>query len=173
MQEILSIYGCITRSREGGQQTHLPTAERAKVKRLAHFPRFSRLPGEIRNLIWEFAAVAAITQPKYVSVLVENNEIRMDYTRTQSLPLVCKDSFAIYFENYFRHNHDSLAYGESDAHLAVNFECDIFHLGNLMISYEKMFSASRGLLYIIHPLKPLIRCQIRLPYQFPRPHIFS
>jgi hypothetical protein len=52
----------------------------------------------------------------------------MIYTRTQSFPLVCKESFAIYFQIYFRHNHGSVSYGELNRCLAVNFAYDIFHI---------------------------------------------
>jgi hypothetical protein len=86
------------------------------------------LPAEIQNLVWEFAAVDAITRPKYVNLFVQDWKIKMASTRTQSLPLVCRDSFAIYFRCYFRHNHDSLIYGELNNRLAVNFAHNIFYL---------------------------------------------
>jgi hypothetical protein len=94
------------------------------------------LPGEIRNLIWKIAALDAAMRPRYVNVFVQNKEIRMAYTLTQSLPLACKDSFGVYFQIYFRHNHDSLTHGELDNRLSVNFACDTFYVKGQIEAFD-------------------------------------
>jgi hypothetical protein len=128
VQEMVKILGCVARSQEERPQTRPLTVRNTKSQEPARFLLFPLLPGEIRNLVWEIAAVDVITRPKCVKVLIQDWKIRMAYTQAQSFPLVCKESFAIYFQIYFRHNHDSLTHGELNNRLAVNFAHDIFYL---------------------------------------------
>jgi hypothetical protein len=78
----------------------------------------------------------------------------MAYTRTQSLPFVCKETFAMYFQPYFRHNHNSMTHGVLNDRLAVNFAYDIFyfigenenldhHLEEKLLPLRKIYDQTR------------------------------
>jgi hypothetical protein len=66
---------------------------------------------------------STVTSPKYVKLFMQDREIKMAYTQTQGLPLVCKESFTIYFQNYIRHNHDSL--------MCKFFSAELTHTGKI------------------------------------------
>ncbi|KAH8655705.1 hypothetical protein BX600DRAFT_470176 [Xylariales sp. PMI_506] len=57
---------------------------------------FSRLPHEIKNLVWEFAAIC----PKVVTVHLRDNKINAPYT-SEGLSRICKTSPVSFEHDYF------------------------------------------------------------------------
>ncbi|KAH8655739.1 hypothetical protein BX600DRAFT_470241, partial [Xylariales sp. PMI_506] len=80
---------------------------------------FSRLPHEIKNLIWEFAAIC----PKVVTVHLRDNKINAAYT-SEGLSRTCKTSRGV----YLLYNKNYILWGDEKKRLAVSFEYDYFFI---------------------------------------------
>jgi hypothetical protein len=128
----------VVQMQERLSQKH-PVAGRAETSGVTQFMHFSRFPQEIRDLVWEFAAIHAVSCPKHVTLFLKDHKIRSADAQVQNPLIACKESYTIYSQYYARHNHNTVLFGDHKNRLAVNFELDIFYItGQIAIIDDRL-----------------------------------
>jgi hypothetical protein len=128
VEESFKILGYLAKMQRRLLQSHPSTDRRVQPERPIEFKYFPSLPAEIRILVWKFTAANIIMESKIVNLVVQDNKFITAFTRAQNLPLVCKESYTGYFQQYSCHNHDFIDLGGQSVPLAVNFAQDIFYI---------------------------------------------